>query len=97
MADETTNSRRRAVLAELLPLVARGERVVIADDAGCPLAALVPIALLAELDDLREQVMDLEDIMAADAAVAEPGESVPLEQVRAELEAAWAAAGRAAA
>lgn len=84
-------------LADLLALVAHGERVVIVDSAGRPAAAVVPLSTLAELEALRARVEDLEDILAADAAMAEPGDAVPWEQVKAELQAEWDAEERAAA
>lgn len=69
-------------LATLLPLLERGERLVLVGPDGQPAAALVSLATLAELDQLRE---DLADAAAADAALAElakPGvEPVPLEEM----------------
>jgi prevent-host-death family protein len=55
-------------LAELLELVDRGERVVIANAAGRPVAVLMPFALAIELERLRE---DLEDAAAVAEAMAE--------------------------
>ena len=61
----------RTPLADLLVLVAHGDRVVIADAAGCPVAVLLPVAQAAELERLRQDSEEAEDAAAIDAALAE--------------------------
>ena len=68
-------------LAELIQrLACDKERIILSLD-GMEVAALVPL----EDVDFLDEVEDREDIAAADAALAEPGESVPWEDVEAEL------------
>jgi PHD/YefM family antitoxin component YafN of YafNO toxin-antitoxin module len=61
-------------------LMHEGERVLIERD-GSPIAALVSVEDLALLEELE----DAADVEAARAALAEPGENIPYEQVRREL------------
>jgi hypothetical protein len=63
---------RRGVITHL---IYRGERV----------AAIVPESLIEALR-AAEAAEDAEDAAEADAAMDEPGESIPWEQVRAELD-----------
>jgi antitoxin (DNA-binding transcriptional repressor) of toxin-antitoxin stability system len=57
---------------ELIYLTSHGQRV----------AAVVP----ADIAEQFERAEDEQDIAAADAALAEPGESIPWEHVKAELD-----------
>lgn len=68
-------------LAQAVDLLTHeGERVLIEQD-GSPIAALVSVEDLALLEELE----DAADVEAARAALAEPGENIPYEQVRREL------------
>jgi antitoxin (DNA-binding transcriptional repressor) of toxin-antitoxin stability system len=76
----------------LSPDVARDAasgRVVYLTDHGVRVAAIVPAGIAAELermspDELAELLEDFADAAAARRALAEPGENIPWEQVKAE-------------
>lgn len=70
-------------ITALLPLIERGEPAVVIGPDGKPAAALVPVDWLVEHLDLRE---DIEDGLAIDAALAEDGESVPLDEMLAKYD-----------
>jgi len=72
----------REDFADILNQVAyAGERIIL-HRRGKNVAALVSIADLELLQDLEDRL----DNAAADAALSEPGESIPWEQVRQELD-----------
>ena len=75
----------RAMLPENLESVEKtGEPVAIESD-GRTVAVLVSAADFALFNRLREEEEDRLDNAAADAALAEPGENVPWEQIKADL------------
>ena len=74
-------SRARANFAETINQVAyRGERVIL-HRRGKALVAVVPIADLAALEKLEDQL----DLQAAKQALAESDERIPYDKVRREL------------
>ncbi len=70
-------------ITALPPLIERGEPAVVIGPDGKPAAALVPVEWLVEHLDLRE---DIEDGLAIDAALAEEGSDVPLDQMLAKYD-----------
>lgn len=72
----------REDLADILNQVAyAGERIIL-HRRGKNVAAIVPMADLQLLQDLEDRM----DNEAADAALLEPGESIPWEQVKEDLD-----------
>jgi prevent-host-death family protein len=66
---------------DLLGRVTFGRERIVLERQGRPVAALVPLEDLELLEEMEEREM----IEAADRAEAEPGEDIPWEQVKAEL------------
>ena len=67
---------------ERLAQAARDGELVYLTSHGKRVAAVVP----ADVAEQFERAEDDQDIAAADAALAEPGESIPWERVKAELD-----------
>jgi antitoxin Phd len=81
MAKTISASKVRDDFAETLNRVAYGGERVVLNRHGKPIAAVITI------DDLNflEEMEDRMDVEAAKIALAESGEPIPYEQVRAEL------------
>lgn len=73
-------SAARDQLSEVVNAAAYGGEITYVTRRGRRLAAIVPASLI---DAIRAQE-DAEDVREADAAMAEPGESIPWETVKAE-------------
>ena len=80
MADVTV-SELRADMATAVNRVAFGKERLIVQRQGKALAALVPMEDIEALEALEDELW----VELADAAVRDPGESIPLEKLRQEL------------
>jgi prevent-host-death family protein len=78
-------SKAREELTEILSKAAlKGERTIVSRGRK-DLAAVVPIGDLRRLEGLARQEIDRRDLEEARAALAEPGDNIPLRQVKKEL------------
>lgn len=84
MSDLSFTDARRHLGAVISRAEFAGERTYVTR-RGRRVAAVVPAELLESLDAL-EAAEDEADVAAAKASLAEPGESVPWEKLRAELD-----------
>jgi antitoxin Phd len=75
----------KKAFGDALNRVAYAKETIILQRRGEDIAALVPLEDLELLNRLREEEEDRIDNAAADAALAEPGESVPWEKIKADL------------
>jgi prevent-host-death family protein len=78
-------SKAREEFPEVLNRAAYGKERTIVSRRGKDLAAVIPIEDLRLLERLAREEMDRIDIEDALASLAEPGENIPLEQVRKRL------------
>lgn len=84
MTHKSAASVRESLSADLENVETTGEPLAI-DSDGRTVAVLVSAEDFALFERLREEEEDRLDNAAADAARAEPGESIPWEQVKADL------------
>jgi antitoxin Phd len=75
----------KKAFGDALNRVAYAKETIILQRRGEDIAALVPLEDLKLLERLREEEEDRLDNAAADAALAEPGENIPHEVIKAEL------------
>jgi len=78
-------SKAREEFPEVVNRAAYGKERTIVSRRGKDLAAVIPMEDLRLLERLAREEMDRRDLEDARAALAEPGENIPLEQVRKEL------------
>jgi antitoxin Phd len=78
-------SKAREEFPEVVNRAAYGKERTIISRRGKDLAAVIPMEDLRLLERLAREEMDRRDLEDARAALAEPGENIPLEQVRKEL------------
>ena len=78
-------SKARDEFPELVNRAAYGGERTIVSRRGKDLAAVIPIADLKLLEKLAREEMDRQDIEDAHAALAEPGESISIEDFIREL------------
>jgi prevent-host-death family protein len=78
-------SRAREEFPDIVDRAAYAKERTIVSRRGKDLAAVIPIEDLRLLERLAKQEMDRVDLEDARAALAEPGESMPLEEVKKEL------------
>ena len=78
-------SKARAEFPEVVNRAAYGKERTIVSRRGKDLAAVIPMEDLRLLERLAREEMDRRDLEDARAALAEPGENIPLEQVKKEL------------
>ena len=78
-------SKAREEFPELVNRAAYGKERTIVSRRGKDLAAVIPIEDLHLLERLAREEMDRLDIESARAALAEPGENIPLRDLMREL------------
>ena len=78
-------SKAREEFSEIVNRAAYGKERTIVSRRGRDLAAVIPIDDLRLLERLAREEMDRIDIEDARTALAEPGENIPLEQVKKNL------------
>ena len=78
-------SKAREEFPEVVNRAAYGKERTIVSRRGKDLAAVIPMDDLRLLERLAREEMNRIDLEAPGAALAEPGENIPLEQVKAEL------------
>jgi prevent-host-death family protein len=78
-------SKAREEFPELVNRAAYGKERTIVSRRGKDLAAVIPIEDLRLLERLAREEMDRLDIESARAALAEPGENIPLRDLMREL------------
>jgi prevent-host-death family protein len=78
-------SKAREEFPELVNRAAYGKERMIVSRRGKDLAAVIPIEDLRLLERLAREEMDRLDIESARAALAEPGENIPLRDLMREL------------
>lgn len=78
-------SKAREEFPELVNRAAYGKERTIVSRRGKDLAAVIPIEDLRLLERLTREEMDRIDIESARAALAEPGENIPLRDLMREL------------
>jgi prevent-host-death family protein len=78
-------SKAREEFPEVVNRAAFGKERTIVSRRGKDLAAVIPIEDLRLLERLAREEMDRLDLEDARAALAEPGENIPLEVVKKEL------------
>jgi antitoxin Phd len=78
-------SKAREEFPEIVDRAACGKERTIVSRRGKDLAAVIPIEDLRLLERLAREEMDRLDLEDARAALAEPGENIPLEAVKKEL------------
>jgi prevent-host-death family protein len=78
-------SKAREEFPELVNRAAYGKERTIVSRRGKDLAAVIPIEDLRLLERLAREEMDRLDIASARAALAEPGENIPLRDLMREL------------
>ena len=78
-------SKAREEFPELVNRAAYGKERTIVSRRGKDLAAVMPIEDLRLLERLAREEMDRLDIQSARAALAEPGENIPLRDLMREL------------
>lgn len=78
-------SRAREEFPELVNRAAYGKERTIVSRRGKDLAAVIPMEDLRLLERLAQEERDRMDVEAARAALAEPGENIPLERMKEEL------------
>ena len=78
-------SKAREEFPEIVNRAAYGKERTIVSRRGKDLAAVIPIEDLRLLERLAREEMDRLDLEDVRAALAEPGENIPLEVVKKEL------------
>jgi prevent-host-death family protein len=78
-------SKAREEFPDVVNRAAYGKERTIVSRRGKDLAAVIPMEDLRLLERLAQDEMDRIDMEAAHAALAEPGENIPLERVKEEL------------
>jgi prevent-host-death family protein len=78
-------SKAREEFPDIVNRAAYGKERTIVSRRGKDLAAVIPIEDLRLLEQLAREEMDRQDIEAAQAALAEPGDNVPLGVVKKKL------------
>jgi prevent-host-death family protein len=78
-------SRAREEIAEIVNRAAFGKERTIVSRRGKELAAVIPIEDLRLLERLTREQMDRLDLEDVHAALAEPGENMPLKVVKKKL------------
>ncbi|MCW5980996.1 MAG: type II toxin-antitoxin system Phd/YefM family antitoxin [Bryobacteraceae bacterium] len=78
-------SKAREEFPDVVNRAAYGKERTIVSRRGKDLAAVIPIEDLRLLERLAREEMDRIDLEDAQAALAEPGENLPLEKVKEEL------------
>ena len=78
-------SKAREEFPEVVNRAAYGKERTIVSRRGKDLAAVIPIDDLRLLERLAQEQINRVDLEAARAALAEPGENMPLERVKKEL------------
>jgi len=78
-------SKARRELPEIVTRTARARKRTIISRRGIDVAALIPIEDLRLLERLEEEAMCRQDLEAARASLAEPGDNIPWESIKAEL------------
>jgi len=78
-------SKAREEFPDVVKRAAYGKERTIVSRRGKDLAAVIPIEDLHLLERLTREEVDRIDLEDARAALAEPGENIPLEQVKKEL------------